>query len=215
MSDTYSRDEVQAILGRALEQQQRTKNDALTHDELSAVAREMGVSDEALASATVAIREERAVQAEVDRLVARRRRGFSGHLLAWFLVCALFAVANVMTATPPWSLLVALGWGVGLAFHARAAFFPDRERLAARARLHIERDRRKAEFRRHAREVEKAVSEGVVDVLHAVAKVIDPKADAESATGVRVDANAGAPPPQEKTADAEQSDADETRRATR
>ena len=125
---------------------------------------------------------------------ARRRSGFSGHLLAYVLVNALLAAGNLMSGGPLWFLLVVLGWGIGLAFHARAAYAPDRERLtervkrrAAREREAEERRRRKREAEERARRIGKAV--GVVDVLKSVADAIDPARKEEAAqrgTGVRV-----------------------------
>ncbi|MFO0607665.1 MAG: 2TM domain-containing protein [Polyangiales bacterium] len=196
MPDTYSRDEVKEILGRALEKQ-HAQGDAITHDELAAVARDMGVAPEALAQAAAAVREERELQSAVSAAIARRRRGFSAHLMAFVMVNALLAVGNLMTGGPLWFVLVALAWGIGLAFHARATFAPDRERLAARARRRIERDRELAERQRRKREAEesarrigKAVEAGVVEVLKTVADVIDPARQGEAArkgTGVRVE----------------------------
>lgn len=202
MSETYTRDEVKEILGRALERQ-HAQGDAVTHDELAAVAREMGVSPEALATAAAGVREERAVEAEVARVVAGRRRGFSAHLMAFVMVNALLAVGNVMAGGPLWFVLVALGWGIGLAFHARAAYAPHRERLVARARRRLAREREAAERQRRKREAEesarrigKAVEAGVVEVLKSVADVIDPARKDEAAhkgTGVRVEVTTDAP----------------------
>ncbi|MFO0607667.1 MAG: 2TM domain-containing protein [Polyangiales bacterium] len=135
MPDTYSRDEVKEILGRALEKQ-HAQGDAITHDELAAVARDMGVAPEALAQAAAAVREERELQSAVSAAIARRRRGFSAHLMAFVMVNALLTVGNLMTGGPLWFVLVALAWGIGLAFHARAAFAPTAS-AAARARRRI------------------------------------------------------------------------------
>lgn len=211
MPETYSRDEVKEILGRALERQ-HAQGDALTHDELAAVAREMGVAPEALARAAAAVKEERAVEAAVAGAVARRRRSLTAHLIAFAMVNALLAVGNLMAGGPLWFVLVALGWGIGLAFHARAAFAPDRERMAVRARRRLEREREAAERQRRKREAEesarrigKAVEAGVVEVLKTVADVIDPARHAEAerkGTGVRVEvAPERAPEPDEAARD--------------
>jgi len=188
--DTYSRDEVKEILGRALEGQ-RAQAEALTDDELAAVAKEMGVAPEALAAAAASVREERAVAARVGQRVARRRRAWSAHLVVFVMLNALLAAGNALAGGPRYFVLVALGWGLGLALHARAAFAPDRERLAEEARAQLADERRRREAEESVRRLGKAVEVGVVEVLKTVADVIDParRGGSERAgTGVRVEA---------------------------
>ena len=60
-----------------------------------------------------------------ERLAGRAgvRLGFSIHLAAYVLVNLLLAVINLAT-TPQylWFLWSLAGWGIGIAFHALAAF---------------------------------------------------------------------------------------------
>ncbi len=211
MARNYTREEVEAILARALEKQ-RAHAEGVSHEELLAIGRELGVGSEALEAAASTVQDEMRVEERVEERVRRSRRGFTGHLLAFVMVNLLFVVANVISTPVPWSLIVALAWGIGLAFHARAALRPDRERLAERARRALERERahegsvaRRREIERGALKLEKAVEVGLADVLSAVADVIDEsrtKAPASQPTGVRVDA-----PPDEKRAEETRPDA--------
>lgn len=197
MARNYTRDEVKTILGRALERQ-HDPSDAVSHDDLLAIGKELGVAPDALEAAAVGVREEAKVEAHVEARIRRTRRGFTGHALAFVMVNLMLAVANAMSASVPWSLMVLLGWGIGLAFHARAAFWPDRERLAERARRTLAREQareeahaRKRELEASARKLGAAVQVGFAEVLTAVADAIDEshtKGAAGHGTGVRVDA---------------------------
>ena len=50
---TYSSDDVQAILGRALERQHKGGDGGLSYDELLAVGREVGLSEEFIGGAAL------------------------------------------------------------------------------------------------------------------------------------------------------------------
>jgi hypothetical protein len=195
----YTRDEVKTILDRALERQ-HDPSEAVSHDDLLAIGKEIGVAPDALEAAATGVREERRVEAHVEARIQRARRGFTGHALAFVMVNLMLGVANFVTAPVPWSLMVLLGWGIGLAFHARAAFWPDRARLAERARRTVAREQAREEALARTRELEAsarklgaAVQVGFAEVLSAAADAIDAshaKGAAGHGTGVRVDAGA-------------------------
>ena len=51
------------------------------------------------------------------------QRGFQIHAATWFATNAFFFVLWVITGAGfPWFLIPALGWGIGLAAHATAAY---------------------------------------------------------------------------------------------
>ncbi len=141
------------------------------------------------------------------------------------LVNALLAVINLTLGGPLWFLWSVLGWGIGLAFHARSAISPDREKLTARTRQRLERDRkrrlereqrerereedkaRREALKKSAKRVERAVTEGVERTLRAVADALDAPAEAAKEDArVRVDADTA---PKTRAADAEEPSAEQ------
>ena len=98
MSRSYSRDEAQAILARAVERQHGA-GDQLTHEELLGIARELGVSGEAFEAAAAGIGDHVVIEREVNLRVMRARRGFLFHLVPFLLVNLLLVTINVMTTS--------------------------------------------------------------------------------------------------------------------
>jgi hypothetical protein len=163
----YSDDEVKAILSRAIDRQRATSAEGLSHDELLAVARDAGISPDAIDAAAAEIMARRGV--ERDELAARRARAaaFRIHLLTYVPVIAFLVFVNFMTTAYPWVLWPALGWGLALALHARAGLFPTEAEIARDVARREER-RRRAEERRRRREVKSALKEGARELGHAV-----------------------------------------------
>jgi hypothetical protein len=171
---------VQAILSRAVDGASE-RGDDLSHDDLLAIGRELGIAEASIAAAAAGIGDELAVKRAVDERVRRARRAFANHLISFLLVNALLAVINFTVGGPLWFLWSVFGWAIGLTFHARAAFLPDRERLGAQARKRIERDRERDEKRERRRRgasdrgptrIEAAVQDVVAETLGAVADAI-------------------------------------------
>jgi hypothetical protein len=191
----YSEDEVHAILERAL---RKRTGSGMTHDELVAAASEVGISTGDLERAAQELEEGRDEREARARILAARRRGFAPH--AWAYVGVnLFMIALNLIVTPGvlWSVLPALGWGIGLFFHARAAFSKEVSEKAIRRevervtrarrkeRKRVEEERRAAEkrerqerkddqsaFERGAAELGSAVEEGVGKLLSKLADEI-------------------------------------------
>jgi hypothetical protein len=193
MARTYTREEVQAIIARAVERQ-HGRGDGLTHEEVQSIGRELGISGDAIDAAAASFGDEMVVEREVRARVFAARRGFFFHLVPYLLVNVLLATINLFTGGPPWFLLAALGWGIGLATHALAALAPDRAKLERKVRRRIQAERekeqrraRRADVQQGARRVAEAVHDRTVEVLHAVADALEgsapPKGDR-----VRVDA---------------------------
>jgi len=133
----YTKEEVDAILSRALERQHR--GDATTHDELLAAAREVGLSREAIESAAGEVLSRRREDDEVKALRMRGWRGFLAHLVPYVLVSALLVFLNVETTSFPWAVIPILAWGVGLASHLLAVALPDEAKLRRRVQREHER----------------------------------------------------------------------------
>jgi hypothetical protein len=136
----YSKDEADAILARALEIQGR--GDGMSHDDLVAAGREVGVPREAIDRAAAEIQAKRLDAEALREVRGRTWRGFYAHLVPYVLVNLLLSFVNVMTGGPPWVLFVTLGWGIGLGSHLLAVANPDPRRL----RRWVERERRRHEL---------------------------------------------------------------------
>jgi hypothetical protein len=142
----YTEDEVQAILSRAIEHQRVTAA-GLSHADLLAVAREAGISAEALEGAVTEVARERAGD-DVERAARRRAvTGFRAHLFTYLSVIVVLGIMNLMTTSYPWALWPALGWGLGVLMHMRRALLPSEGELA-REEERRERRRRRREDKR-------------------------------------------------------------------
>lgn len=67
---------------------------------------------------------------ETLRRMAHRRAGFKRDFFAYLFVMAFLLLIN-LTRSPEhlWVIWPAIGWGIGLAFHAWSAYGPDRGTL--------------------------------------------------------------------------------------
>jgi hypothetical protein len=222
----YSDDEVRAILERALRQESASQG--VAHDDLVAAASEIGVSRDDLERAAREITDTRGERDAKARILARRRAGFSAHLYAFLGVNAFLFALNWLTSPGVWWFLFPLlGWGLGLFFHARAAFSKEvgeraiardisradrvtrrSERKAAHEKRATDKNERKQRFEKGAADLGAAVEEGVGVLLSKVADEIRkkteqattqyaPRGDATAASKVRVDA----PPERERGAE--------------
>jgi len=117
----YSKDEVDRIIRRALKMK---KEDSVTHQELIDTAKEFGIDSQTLEAA---IKEDREgyqkLKARKKRL-RRRKARFHRHLWSYIIVIGGLLLINAMTPGPWWFQWPALGWGIGLAFNFKAAYFP-------------------------------------------------------------------------------------------
>ena len=80
--------------------------------------------------------EELSMRADEVRELRRKReyqaiKGFYIHFIVYAAVMALLVAIDVLGGEPMWSHWVAIGWGIGIAFHAYAAFIARPRRLAA------------------------------------------------------------------------------------
>src|SRR5690349_24807864 len=82
---TYTDDEVDAILKRALERQQ-AQADGLGHDELVAAAKEMGLDESAIDRAVDEVEREHDARALVSEVKTRKRGRFLRHLFVFAVI---------------------------------------------------------------------------------------------------------------------------------
>ena len=122
----YDSDEVTRIIRRALK---LSNEDTISHNDLMETAKQVGLDPSIV---EVAITEERReYKKERIRKAALRRRkvGFHWHLWSYLVVNVALLLTNKLTPGPWWFHWSVLGWGMGLAFHFKAVYFPGRRRF--------------------------------------------------------------------------------------
>ena len=125
-SRRYTPEEATRIIKKALKAQ---NNEFLSHDELLDMAKDLGLDEQTLEGAI----EKEHVDHENDQTrrvkLARRKAHFHRHLWSYIIVIGALIIINIMTPGPWWFQWPFFGWGIGLAFHFRAAYFPAGEEL--------------------------------------------------------------------------------------
>jgi hypothetical protein len=120
-SQQYSQDEVTRIIRRALK---ITNADMISHEDLletsGAIGLDRRVVETAIAQEQEEFKREKIRQARRER----RKKGFYSHLLSYLIVNAALLLMDSFTPGPWWFQWSVLGWGIGLAFHFKALFFP-------------------------------------------------------------------------------------------
>lgn len=126
-SKIYSPDEVSRILKRALRPEDEN---AISHRELFETAGELGVSQNRLDAAIAHEMAGMDMEEARHKWLKRKHAEFKNHLWSYIIVNTALILMNIFTLFWvniwwfQWSLL---GWGIGLAFHYRDAFFPSEE----------------------------------------------------------------------------------------
>jgi hypothetical protein len=133
-SKQYSKDEVDRIIRRALKLK---KEDSISHQELVDTAREFGIDPQTLEAAVE--QDEEVFEKERDRhaRLLRRKARFHRHLWSYIIVIGGLLLINIITPGPWWFQWPALGWGIGLAFNFKAAYFPVPKDMAGDSRIII------------------------------------------------------------------------------
>jgi hypothetical protein len=158
----YTEDEMKEILRRALTAQ-KDNADAISHDDLLAAAKEVGIDTAAVEAAAREVSDERALtkssvaeapatRTGLDAKQLRARRRFYRHLGTYVLVNAFLMALDFLVSGGSWFFFPLLGWGLGLALHGMNAFMTGPETDDERARREY-RDARRLE--REARRLEK------------------------------------------------------------
>ena len=125
----YDNDEVNRIIRRAL----KLKNeDTISHQDLIDTARDIGLDPQIVETAIE--QEQREFKKEKIRKVRLKRRkvGFYSHLWSYLIVNGALLLINNFTPGPWWFQWSVLGWGIGLAFHFKAIFFPHSKKFEKR-----------------------------------------------------------------------------------
>ena len=170
----YSQDEVDAILGRAIERVH--SRGELSHEDLVAAAREVGIPTEAIETAASEVLAERQERNALQVLRKQQWRGFSRHLVPYLIVNGMLVTLNVLTTHFPWALFPMFGWGIGLVLHFMAVVTPPSqqrlERLLERQRNRERRRQMNRQIRANASQLERDVGQGISALLEAAAQRI-------------------------------------------
>ncbi len=196
---TYTQDEVNEILKRALSQQ-NLREQTLSHEDLVQVAAEVGIDRNALDAATAEMAQTQAaemakrnqdVELAQERRIQLRRLLASGVRLGILNVVLYFV--DMQTSGGPWFQWPLLASGVLLALQLRHVVSPEKRLERRRARQ--ERERRRAERRAQveavkqrlfaatsdapaaAREFESAVQAGVTALVKVATKKLEEHLD--------------------------------------
>ena len=119
-SKQYSKEEVDRIIRRALKLK---KEDSIKHQELVDTAREFGIDPQTLEAAIAQDQEVFEEERAHRKRLLRRKARFHRHLWSYIIVIGALLLINATTPGPWWFQWPALGWGIGLAFNFKAAYF--------------------------------------------------------------------------------------------
>ena len=133
-SKQYNKDEVDRIIRRALKLK---KVDSISHQELIDTAREFGIDPQTLEAAVKADKEVFEKEKALKKRLLRRKARFHRHLWSYIIVIGFLLLINAMTPGPWWFQWPALGWGIGLAFNFKAAYFPVQKDMAGESSIVI------------------------------------------------------------------------------
>lgn len=178
----YSRDEMQAILARAIHKQAAagSGSDDLSHAQLLETAKEVGLSPAEIASAIAEFDAHRGRAAGIAALRVRQRHQLRNHVAAFVAVnLGLWAIDAVTAGgasngEPGWHWIVAASWGVGLLLHAWRVWSADEASLAAAAARWERRRQRKQREAAMARAIEGAVTDAVTEGANALSRLLNP-----------------------------------------
>ena len=120
-SRKYTSDEISRIIRRAL----KLKNDdTMSHQDLLDLAKELGLDSQTVETAVEEEQKEFEMERDQKSRLDRRKAGFKRHLWSYIIVIGALMLINIFTRGSWWFQWPALGWGIGLAFNFRSAYFP-------------------------------------------------------------------------------------------
>jgi hypothetical protein len=181
VSRTYSREQADEILRRALAHQ---GEDGISHDDLIAAAREVGIPPSAVEAAASQLGEHQLVRERMALLRRQKRRAFVRHLLTFLIVNGGVFLFDQFDGGPWFFHYLLIVWGIVLLLLGIRQLAPSEVGLQRKAERELARERRRAERQRRrtpgaasqlpgaARELESAVREGVSELMSAAARAI-------------------------------------------
>jgi hypothetical protein len=118
---TYSSQEVNRIMQRALQENERN---GIGHEELLEIGRELGLAPQTIEAAIQNEDTEAARQRSVENWRESRKFGFHWHLWSFIIANAMLLLVNALVPGPWWFQWSVIGWGIGLVFHYQRVYFP-------------------------------------------------------------------------------------------
>jgi len=138
----YDSEAVNRIIRQALEFEKR---ETIGYRELMETARELGIDpvkmEAAIKRETIGNHRETARQ----EWLRRRHSKFYSHLWSYGIVNGAIFLIDLLTPGPWWFYWPLLGWGIGLAFSFRQAYFPSEDQIERGIRWALRR-RKKMEL---------------------------------------------------------------------
>lgn len=134
LKQTYQAEEAEEILTEAARRVAHdaggTTQRAVTHEQLVAMAEELGIDPAALetvvregAHERTAQQEKETEQQERQAFIVHRRADFYPHLWSYVGVNTFLVFLNLLTSRGYfWAIWPLMGWGIGVFFHAVSAF---------------------------------------------------------------------------------------------
>jgi hypothetical protein len=181
---SYSREEADEILRRALAQQ---SSDGINHEDLVAAAREVGIPESAIEEAASQLGEHRIVKERVEHIRRQKRRAFGRHLVSFLIANGGIFLFDYFDRGPWFFQYILIVWGIILLLFGVRQLAPEEAGLVRKAEREIEKERRRAERLRRrtgrasghpggipgaAKEFEQAVQEGVNALVSAATRAI-------------------------------------------
>ena len=139
--DRYSKDELQAILGTALQRQGHSGD--YGRADLLETARELGLSEAEVLAAEAELADKRELDAEINKQRQMARQGMVAHTVSYAVVNAGLYVVDILTPGGPWFYWPLLGWGIVLAIHLGTTLVAGKQAWEAAAQRELARKRKK------------------------------------------------------------------------
>ncbi|MGQ4808523.1 hypothetical protein NKDENANG_01906 [Candidatus Entotheonellaceae bacterium PAL068K] len=139
----FTSDEVSAIVRRALGRQNGSH--AISYADLEDIARQSGISASHLHQAIAEEERFREREQAKAKWHGRRKATFFYHLRAYCIINGFLFLVNVITDPGGylWVVWPVLGWGIGLAFHLSATFFPHEQKVERGTRRLLRRQKQR------------------------------------------------------------------------
>ena len=125
-SHQYTSKEVERIIRRAL---RLNKSDLISHHDLLDMAKELGLDSKTVETAIEQEQNDIDIEKSLNFKILRRKATFHHHLWSYIIVICALILINIFTPGPWWFQWPMIGWGIGLAFHFMAAYFPTESEL--------------------------------------------------------------------------------------
>ncbi|NJK61866.1 MAG: 2TM domain-containing protein [Synechococcaceae cyanobacterium SM2_3_1] len=124
MTQSYSQQDVQDILQKAIARQARNGQE-FSHEDLQAMATELGINPADLDAAEADWQQQQQILEEAREFQAYRRSKFTSHAIKYVIVNGFLVSLDLVIAPGlGWAHYVVLGWGLGLTLDGWSAFHP-------------------------------------------------------------------------------------------